>query len=1226
MTQISLQDGPIPAPVHPLVARLAALRGRVRTAVGLFGVGVVLGAAIGVLFALMLLDYLIHIPAPLRLALLIAWIIGVAVLAWRKLFAPLSTRLTDQFLASRVELLHPQLSDELISAVHFIHARAAASNALAARQIDLAATRTQSIPFEDALDFHPAGKSLGIAFLITLIAGIVGFSEPALAKVALSRWLSASPMAWPMSTHVAFDWSGYGGQPPKVIPLGEKFTVRAKVDKGSPARVWLHQWSDNSHTVSQIMTHQKEQDGGGLRYYEAAFEPQGNTLSLRIEAGDDHEESPLTIALAARPAILDLRGVIAAPPYVKNVQNPAETASAVLVNLMSQSGRATEGSQITLHVRASKRIGSDAGGLPQIAFYDQNQDQPLGVSMDRKFTTGSLGNEADIRITAKKTLQARVVITDTDGFQNRIGGAFSIEVVPDAMPAVVITEPRRSVERAPNGVVDLTIQATDDWGFRGLKLQADKFDAKAGDPPAFSADLPLGELTSDPAVGSISAKTPYTWDLSALNLQPGTRLSFYAMVQDNYEVDGKQHDWVKSSPLSLTIKSASDIQEEQRKALAELNERLKGLKLQQEQTRAQTESIRTMVATSGVLSQQQIEQLAGLSQQQVQEAATAAMIQQSAAQAADELRQNKMGEGELGKIAQDVAGGMQDVSRQNMPRAAAALSQAQQPGSNQNPGQPAGSPPGSPPGGSPASPSGSPSQQSAQSMASAAGQQQQAISEMDKLIQQLGATGDFESLRDDTRKLLEKQQAATTDTLKIAPEAEGAKPENLPPNIKNQENQLAKSQKQLQDQTVDLLNRMKQAVQSLKESDPGSSQSLQAAADAGAGGQVSQNQGQAGDEISQNQLSDAKNNQTTAQQGLQSMMDELNKNDLRRLEQLARDIRRLIDDVQKIRDDQAALQKDTGDAGAAAVSALLQKLANRQGSLQLNTIIVEKKAQSTPRVAQAAQYIGEASDHMVESATALYSNKQADSVKPEADAIASLDAALAELKKVDQQISPDVKNKQLAAYIKEYEAIKKDQTAVKGTSDNMETQLEQSPDHVLGHQSQLRLGEVAKTQSGLADRINTLSRDDQLKAIEVIVWMNQQVTDAMTDSRQKLEKEQIGPPLASAQQTALDRIQMIIDALKEEQSQPEFNGGGGGGGGGGGKPPLVPPVAQLRLLKAMQVVVNTQTKGVDQSLKTAANDADKNEYQMQAAQLGSKQDQIHSIADRLVQQLKPPGQ
>jgi hypothetical protein len=1208
MTQISIPDY---LAQHPLVARITRLRGRVRTVLALHGLGVALAAGIGGLFGLMVLDYLLHMPQAFRAVLLVVGLAGLAMLVWRVLVLPLTTRLTDQFLASRVEDQNQHLADELTSAVNFIHNRAATVNALAARHIETAAQKTAGIRFEDAVDFRQTSKSLGIAAFVIALVAAIGLTNPTLAGIAAQRWLTTSDAAWPRVTNVAFVWNTADGKMPRVIPMGEKITVRAMVDKGGRTRVWLTNRTDKTPSDTELMTYQQEQSTDRVFYYESALEPDGHELHLRLEAGDDKDLPPVKIAMAPRPVITQMQATIHAPGYARNVSDASLPAPSLVVNLQNQAGRAAQGATVDVQVKASKPFQVNAQGEPDVGLYDQNRDEPLALDIQRKLISPT---EARLTFTADKTMQCRLLMHDSDGFQNRVGGTVSLEVIPDAQPAIVITDPRRSVDRAPDGVVEITISATDDWGFKGLRLRADKFDAKPEDPAAFQTELKWVELTADAAAGNVTGKSQYTWDLAPLKLDPGSRLTFYGLVQDNYEIGAQTHDWVKSSPLSLQIRGAADIQETQRKALTELNDRIKSLKIQQEQTRAQTDSINRIVSAAGTISPDQQAQLANLAQQQTQEASTAAAIQQRAGQIADELRQNKMQEGDLGKMAQDVTAGMRDVGQQNMPRAAADLSKASastQPSGSPNQGNP--------------NQGAQNAQQSSQSMGNASQQQEQAITKMDDLIKKLGAIGDFESLRNETAKLLDEQKRLTKETKAIAPKTVGQQREKLPQDVREKEDKLAADQKALGDKTADLLDRMERSSEPMSQSDPASAQSLQNAANAGKNSQVSGSQKSASSQLSNNQVSDADNSQQAAQQGLQQMMDELNKNDLRKLEQLAREVRKLIEEVQKLRDDEDTLNKDTVAAGAAAAKPAVDKLANRQGTLAQNSAITQKKAENTQGAAQAANFIQEASNQMETAAKALFSTKQPDATKPETDAVAALDNALAELKKLQNQVQPDLKNKQLAEFIKQYEEIKKDQLAVKGTSDDLETKRQAAVDKELDRQDELKVGGLAKTQSGLMDRVDTLSKDPDLGQVDVVVWMNQQVTEAMGVSKSRLEKLQLGKQTASAQQASIDRLQLIIDALREEQRKPpEFqppNGGGGGGGGGGGKPPLVPPTAQLKLLKAMQLVVNDQTKSVDTDLKAAANDADRNQYQTEAQNLGSKEGKIHDMASQIVNQL-----
>jgi hypothetical protein len=69
--------------------------------------------------------------------------------------------------------------------------------------------------------------------------------------------------------------------------------------------------------------------------------------------------------------------------------------------------------------------------------------------------------------------------------------------------------------------------------------------------------------------------------------------------------------------------------------------------------------------------------------------------------------------------------------------------------------------------------------------------------------------------------------------------------------------------------------------------------------------------------------------------------------------------------------------------------------------------------------------------------------------------------------------------------------------------------------------------------------------------------------------------------IAKRQQEALRRLEQLLDVLKEQTGGPMRAGGGGPEGGeGSGRPPGdgIPPLAQLKLLRALQVEVNQRTE------------------------------------------------
>ncbi len=100
---------------------------------------------------------------------------------------------------------------------------------------------------------------------------------------------------------------------------------------------------------------------------------------------------------------------------------------------------------------------------------------------------------------------------------------------------------------------------------------------------------------------------------------------------------------------------------------------------------------------------------------------------------------------------------------------------------------------------------------------------------------------------------------------------------------------------------------MAKTAEQLAQSDPSAAQSVKSAAAAGQQANVTKNQGSASSSIGQNQTGDAQGPQQAAEAGLQNMLDELEKNDRRQLEQLARDLQALVDEAKKIRADEDQL-------------------------------------------------------------------------------------------------------------------------------------------------------------------------------------------------------------------------------------------------------------------------------------------------------------------------------
>ena len=87
----------------------------------------------------------------------------------------------------------------------------------------------------------------------------------------------------------------------------------------------------------------------------------------------------------------------------------------------------------------------------------------------------------------------------------------------------------------------------------------------------------------------------------------------------------------------------------------------------------------------------------------------------------------------------------------------------------------------------------------------------------------------------------------------------------------------------------------------------------------------------------------------------------------------------------------------------------------------------------------------------------------------------------------------------------------------------------------------------------------------------------------MSGAGSSLSQGEAPATVGRQQQTSVDVLRAVVDALKDAQQDDEFRqadgGGGGGGGSSGGQPQgLLPPVAQLKLLRGMQAEAAGRTR------------------------------------------------
>ena len=183
---------PAPPPTERLRQRLAALRNRLHRTAIIRGLSwLVLFTAV-LAIAACLLDALLPLHSLLRAGILVGWLVGAGLLAWRHLYRPLSRRCDDLSLALRVEQRFPVLNDALASTVQFLDAPVGVdgeSASLRREAVKRTMDRAKSFDFNRVVDARGLRTAAGCA-------GLAGAAAVALLLIfpgqASSAWAACS--------------------------------------------------------------------------------------------------------------------------------------------------------------------------------------------------------------------------------------------------------------------------------------------------------------------------------------------------------------------------------------------------------------------------------------------------------------------------------------------------------------------------------------------------------------------------------------------------------------------------------------------------------------------------------------------------------------------------------------------------------------------------------------------------------------------------------------------------------------------------------------------------------------------------------------------------------------------------------------------------------------------------------------------------------------------------
>lgn len=1218
-----------------LLESLRNLRRRVKLLSVLYGVGVVLAAAVGLVLAVVGLDYLLGLPAEARAVVNLLTLGVLGYVLYRHVVRPALARLTLNDLAGQIENTFPQFDDSLRSTVNFMGTDVPGSAAMQQKTVQHAARLAGQVDLNQAVAVRPVWTSLsvGLAAVLGMVL-LVALVDPALRDIAARR-LFAGAAEWPK--RVEFDV--VGGAPTRV-PAGQDVALQMKLTKGAVTKATIRHRFDNGPWQEQVVG--VRDDGTFAARLPARLDATKETakLQVKIEAGDDAKDlGAITVVpqLEVRTAI----AVVTPPAYAGGKGEPTPALDRTLdVPVGSRVDVAFEFNRKLTTGKGVRVSPSDAARKLPDATWSFPRD---GVAV----ATMTFGPT----FVATDPAGFTVTATDVDGFENRSSPVVKVLVRADNKPAIVIENPaERTEDRTPEAYVPLRAVAEDDFGFKFVELRV-----KGASPTLASFDktIPLqrdGKL--EPGVAWELAKDStskvkrflvgYQWELSKMGvaLKPGDKIEYWLRGQDNFDLAGQYHDAVESEHHTIILIGKDELTARAEAKAAAARQLIDSVKKTLDANRVTAEEQAREAKERGKFDDAQRATAARLADQQASTAAQTKQVAKQLADLAQTLTENRAPQDGVKQAAEQAAQKLNNAADQPMKEAGNKLNEAKDQKSDPKASTPQ---------------QAQQADRAAQSMQKAAEQQQAASGQLEQAMKQLDAFGGLKTAIEKIQDIKTAQEKVAKEFKAAGKEMLGKKPEDLTPEQRKKLDDLVKDQDALAKATEKALSEMGEKADKMQKADPSAAKAMKDAAQAGQQQGIPQKQSNKKDDNGAAQQME-KNQQANAQQrhkeidiGLEMILEKLKEAEDRKLAQLQKElaeVKALLDELVLrqathnvdnvlIQDPSAKkfaeLFKSESDRDAlfamanrqfkqvATYKADLQELQPAQEQTHRNAVAAAEKAKALQDPTPAGK-INAAATKMEQAAVYLrkkqlaeaYAPLQVEALKALADAKKLIDEAK---RKVDQEVNDRKEESIRQAYVKLLEEQKK----IDGDTTDIDKNGKDADGNLKRDQG-IKLAGLPGRQGKLSEEAKKLG--ERLASVNSVVyrWATKDIVTSMDEVKDDLAKPRTDA-VVQAQQKRIERqLEAMIENLKKKQQDKRFaqrqNGGGGGGQPGQKPPPRMPTEAELKLLRDLQVGVNDTTKEVEQLIKDAGGKKDV----QRLAGLGGRQGEMRNLLDQLIQE------
>jgi hypothetical protein len=514
-------------------------------------------------------------------------------------------------------------------------------------------------------------------------------------------------------------------------------------------------------------------------------------------------------------------------------------------------------------------------------------------------------------------------------------------------------------------------------------------------------------------------------------------------------------------------------------------------------------------------------------------------------------------------------------------------------------------------------------------LAGAGAHQDAVIAKLEDLLGQLAQWESYRQFHRRVAQLLRDQKELANRTSALAQNTLGKDYRNLTPQEIADSKIQGRRQAELARDLDRIEDEMRRNTAGLQASDPLAAETLADALAESRRLSLSATMHDAGRAVDENRMGQATAQQHRVIEGLERVLDILGN---RREYELARLIRRLQQAEQQLDElvqRQGDLQGEMKDAaGTRDESERRRRLEQLQAAQEIIRNDTEQASRQLERLSagNAAETTKDAEKSMQQSGNSARKDEGREAAKQAEDARTKLQQAREQLADRRRQAEADLAFEQLARLEDGLKALRRrQQAALEGTQRLAQLRIQND---TLSDAQRATLADLAGEQALLQEETGR-TRDD-LAAAAVFQLVLTQTVDDMATAHGSLVQEETGPPTQQAQNSALARLDQIIEALEPvepDEDNSDDNEGGGQGQGQGQNAPKAPgdalkAMAELKLLKLMQIGINARTQVLEQQYGTG--DAVAEEGRREYARLSREQGHLADLLLGLMQEMEAP--